>query len=401
MEKGIRVKDIMAGSRVQGIFVVKTATLGQTRSGVPYWNMTLLDASGSIDAKIWHPLAEEYADIPAGAFVDACGNASNYRDRCQLVIERLSILDAAGKASLDLAEFMAASPFAVPAMFNELMQIINEEFSHEPWRAFLHSIFNDEQIREAFCLAPAATNIHHAYAGGLLEHTLSVTGLCRMLSDKYPELDRQTLLAGAMLHDLGKIREMTGGLQQDYTQEGRLLGHIFLGISLVEPFLAASDLEPWLMEHLRHLILSHHGQLEYGAARLPQTAEAFALHFADNIDARMAQCRSLFAETDEPPVWSRWQSTLNCAILLPRKTPAANSRNSAQSGPAPAMAESEADAFYDNAENYDEPEPTAADLNEIYADPAFNAPPWEQAAQRSPAAGNIRANKQDRQCSLL
>jgi 3'-5' exoribonuclease len=184
------------------------------------------------------------------------------------------------------------------------------------------SVLQNRELRAAFRIWPAAKSIHHAYAGGLLEHTLGVFGLCRRIADHYPELDRQTLLAGAIFHDIGKIREYSGGIANDYTTEGRLLGHLELGLELLAPYLADSGLEEHLQRHLKHLVLSHHGEPEFGTARLPQTPEALALHHADNLDAKMAQCRGLFARlADGGQEWTPWQQTLGRQMHRPGRTP--------------------------------------------------------------------------------
>ena len=167
----------------------------------------------------------------------------------------------------------------------------------------------------------AAKSVHHGFVGGLLEHTLSVFKLCRRLADQYPELDRQTLLAGALFHDFGKIREFSGGIANDYTDEGRLLGHLEICVEMLAPYLERSGLEPELQRHLKHLVLSHHGTLEFGAVRVPQTAEALVLHYADNIDAKMAQCRGLFAQLGEGESWTPYQATLGRAMHRCAQTP--------------------------------------------------------------------------------
>ena len=145
--------------------------------------------------------------------------------------------------------------------------------------------------------------------------------LCRRLADQYPELDRQTLLAGALFHDFGKIREFSGGIANDYTDEGRLLGHLEICVEMLAPYLEKSGLEPELQRHLKHLVLSHHGTLEFGAVRVPQTAEALVLHYADNIDAKMAQCRGLFAQLGEGESWTPYQATLGRAMHRCAQTP--------------------------------------------------------------------------------
>ena len=210
--------------------------------------------------------------------------------------------------------------------------------AHAPWKLFVRSVLEDERVRLRLPAAPAAKSVHHAYVGGLLEHMLSVAGLCLRMADHYPELDRQMLCAGALLHDIGKLEEMSGGLVNEYTDAGRFLGHIAQGLIMMEPHLAASGLEPALALHFRHLIASHHGEPEYGSPRQPATAEAFALHYADNIDAKLAQWRALFppreasspngsgdaAGTPGGLEWSPWQSLLGRALCRVPRTPAAS-----------------------------------------------------------------------------
>ena len=206
-------------------------------------------------------------------------------------------------------------------MMAELHDLIGKEFVHKPWRKFVQGVFRDAELAAAFRVCPAAKSVHHAYVGGLLEHSLGVFKLCRRLADQYAELDRQTLLAGAIFHDIGKIREFSGGLVNDYTDEGRLIGHLELGIEMLAPFWQKAGLEEGLVRHLKHLILSHHGEPAFGAVRLPQTAEALVLHYADNIDAKMAQCRGLFAALEAEEGWTPYQATLSRALFRGPRTP--------------------------------------------------------------------------------
>lgn len=321
MEKGVFVKDIVPNAEAAGIFAVREAVQAQSRNG-PYWRLILADASGDIEAKIWHPLSAGFSEIPAGTLVQAQGHASLYRSTLQLAIEQFRPLTSEESASVDQTMLVPSSPVAPETMFEELKALCREEFTHKPWRTLALAALDDPELGPAFRIAPAAKSVHHAYAGGLLEHTLGVFRLCRRLADQYPELDRQTLLAGALFHDFGKIREFSGGIANDYTDEGRLMGHLMLGVSLLAPLLARSGLETPLRTHLEHLILSHHGELEYGAVRQPQTPEALALHYADNLDAKLAQCRGLFAALDgEAPGWTPWQATLGRPMYRAARTP--------------------------------------------------------------------------------
>lgn len=320
MEKGIYVKDILPDTRVEGVFAALDPALKETRNKSPFWKLLLSDASGSIEAKIWSPLSGQVGDVISGMLVLIDGKAGFFNDNLQVTISRFTPLSPEELAGIDISDFTPASPYDREEMFSSLRRACLEEFAHAPWRALFSSVFRDHEIKKAFMSIPAAKKMHHAYAGGLLEHSLAVFRLCRSLCDLYPDLDRQTLLAGAIFHDIGKIREFSGGLANDYTNEGMLIGHISLGLEILEPFLAKSGLEPELKSHLKHLILSHHGLHEYGAPCLPQTPEAFILHYADNMDAKMNQFHNLF-ETDQESAWSPYQSGLDRKIFRAFRTP--------------------------------------------------------------------------------
>lgn len=321
MEKGIYVKEIKQGETARGVFAVAEASCAMTRKNEPFWKLLLADRTGRIGAVIWPPASRLYQEIPTGGLVEAEGVAELYNDRMQLNIRWLELLDPEGKSYGILAEFMPAGREDPAALFKELRQLCRKELRHKPLLDLVEAIFGDASLRERILLAPAAKSVHQAYAGGLLEHTLNVARICLCLADLYPELDRQILLAGAILHDLGKIREYDAGIIIEYTQSGQLLGHTYLGLELLEPFLAASQLEEGLKEHLRHLVLCHHGEHEYGAAKLPQTAEAFALHHADNLDAKIDCCLANFPDKSKRPAWSARIPWLERAILLPVRTP--------------------------------------------------------------------------------
>lgn len=315
------VKAIAPSEEVRSVFLLGAASLQQSRNG-PFWRLELRDATGAVDAKIWSPLSQEFSNLSAGLLVEVEGRSGLFREQVQVTVERMRVLEPEESAALDMAQFLPASPRSIPEMWEELSALCRREFTHRPWRKFVSAVLRDEEIRQGWCAAPAAKGVHHAYVGGLLEHSLSVAGLVLRLCEHYPHLDRQTLLAGALFHDLGKIWEFSGGLVNDYTDEGRLLGHMDLVLERLAPFLQKSGLEPELTRHFKHLILSHHGSYEFGSPRLPQTAEALLLHYADNIDAKMAQCASIFNEFEENQTgWSPWQPTLNRYMHQPTRTP--------------------------------------------------------------------------------
>lgn len=299
MQQRQTIHSLRANEDVHSVFLIGAASLQQSRNG-PYWRLELRDATGSVEAKIWSPLSNAYSDLAAGQLVEVTARAGLFRDQLQLTIDALRPLEQEERDSLTLADFMPASPRPAADMLAEIEELCGEELTHKPWRDFARSVLRDERIRSRLLVAPAAKSVHHAYVGGLLEHLLSVAGLCLRMADHYPELDRQTLFVAALFHDIGKLEEMSGGLANDYTDGGRFLGHIVQGLIMLEPHLAASGLEPDLALHFRHLLASHHGELEFGSPRQPATAEAFALHYADNVDAKIAQWRNLFPATHSP-----------------------------------------------------------------------------------------------------
>jgi len=318
------VKEIEAFQKINSVFLLASANKLETKNKEPYWRLDLKDASGTISAKIWSPASLEFTELNAGTFVQVLGKSDLFKEQVQLTIEKMHILNEEEIELLDIREFMSASPYPIAEMWEELMEICKKELTYAPWKKFIHDAFKDAEVKNLFCKIPAAKTIHHAYVGGLLEHSLSVTKICMGLAEHYPHLDRQVLFVGAICHDLGKIWEFSGGFANDYTDDGRLLGHMELALDYLALFLDKSKLEPDLKRHFKHLILSHHGTYEFGSSRLPQTAEAFILHYADNIDAKMAQCAVLFNDGQENKVgWSSYQKSLGRSIYNSVQTPEA------------------------------------------------------------------------------
>ncbi|MBU1039691.1 MAG: HD domain-containing protein [Proteobacteria bacterium] len=328
ISKAVYIRDISPGQTIQDTFLLADARTGQSRNG-PYWSLVLQDSSGQMDAKVWSPLSQQHPALAAGQFVTVRGLAANYRDKCQLTLDQLALTPV---DEVDPAEYLPPSPVKPAELLAEIEALCRRELTHKPWRSLMKKILGDEEIRARLLPATGAKTVHHAYVGGLLEHTLCVARTCLALCDLYPRLDRQVLLVAALLHDLGKAWELSSGLTTDYTDEGRLLGHIQLGLERVEGFLAkARDLDPALILHLKHLIISHHGEYEFGAPRRPKTPEAFILHFADNIDAKMNTIAGAYAEIEgTEQSWTPFQRYLDRFIFQPVRTPAQHDGPGAQ-----------------------------------------------------------------------
>lgn len=313
------VCDLTLGTEVSDLFIIASAQQGQARNG-PYWRLDFRDASGSIGGKLWSPMSQNFAELSAGMTAHVSGKVTSYRDKLELSIDAMRILTEEESGRLDISLFMPASPYSPDGMMRELLDLAREVLCHPSWFRLVSAILTDPEIGRALRQAPAAKSMHHAYAGGLLEHTLSVVRVCMRLADHYPALDRQVLFAGAVCHDLGKLWELSHGLAVEYTQAGKLLGHISLFMDRLGPFIKESGLEPSLAEHLQHLVLSHHGSYEFGSPRLPATAEALVLHYADILDAKMQQVSTALSNLEEEQ-WTPYLPSLERSLFKARKTP--------------------------------------------------------------------------------
>ena len=326
MPKEQFIADFSVGDDVATLFLLGAASQGQARNG-PFWKLELRDSSGSLEAKIWSPQSQMYTDLAVGDIVEVFGRVSMYRERLEIAVDRMRVLQEDEKVALDLSLFMVASERPATELLEELTGVCKREFTHGPWKKLLKLVLADPLVSEHLKTAPAAKVMHHAYAGGLLEHTLGVAKLCMFFADLYPHLDRQTLLAGAICHDLGKLRELSQGLAIEYTGEGRLMGHIQLVLDFLDPLIRKAGLEDHLALHLKHLIVSHHGQYEFGSPRLPATGEAFALHYADNLDAKINQVRGALVNIpDNESGWSAYVAGLDRTLFKALPTPGREKR---------------------------------------------------------------------------
>jgi len=277
------VKDIRKDDRIKGLYLVKAKKRLSTKKGDPYLSVTLADRTGDIEAKIWDKVEDFDALLREGDVLEFDALAGCYMDQVQLTISGMRVpadpadpcffLESCGR---DAAEMVAA-------LRNVLKKIANPQL-----KSLCDRFLSDHVFMPLFKKAPAAKNFHHGYLGGLLEHTLSVCEMVLPVASHYPELDKDLLLAGAFLHDIGKVKELSFERKIDYTDEGRLLGHIVLGVAMVdEKLVAMKGFPSELQLRLKHLILSHHGEYEFGSPKRPKCLEAFALHLIDDLDAKM------------------------------------------------------------------------------------------------------------------
>lgn len=316
------IKDLVAGQSISEFFALAQAQRKEAKNG-PYWQLTLADCTGTMEARIWHPLSADIPELKAEQFVRVTGHIAPFKDQLQMNVSELLVVDNL-EQGLVLSDFLPSSIVPPQELFEQMLSFLNVELHFVPWRDLCENIFADEDIRTAFMNAPGAKSIHHAYAGGLLEHTLGIMKICKALAELYPGVDKEILLVAALCHDLGKAFELSQGISREYTDEGRLIGHIQMGLERLEPFLRqTTGLPQELILHLKHIIISHHGELEFGSPRRPKTAEAFILHFADNLDAKINTVHMALADPQdrEPGQWSEFHRILGRYLYQPMRTP--------------------------------------------------------------------------------
>ena len=283
MEKKIFVKDLEVKESVNSAFMVKYIALMEAKDGKNYLNVILTDKTGDIEARKWNDAEDILNTIKKGDFVVVDGKVNYYQNRFQIIIKSITKIDAEGMNELD---FIASSKTPPDEMFDSLIQIV-EEVTDVYIKDLLKMVLFDSEIQKRVKKWSAAKTVHHAYQGGLLEHILSCAKLAKTLADHYGA-NFNYVIAGAILHDIGKIYELSDGPMIEYTEEGKLVGHIVKAAELIDRFTYKIQNFPFQVKlHLKHIVLSHHGEIAYGAVQLPMTSEAFLVHFIDLIDSKM------------------------------------------------------------------------------------------------------------------
>jgi 3'-5' exoribonuclease len=296
----IWIKDIKENDPVEGAYLVKTKATGQTRQGRPFLTLTLADKTGRVEARVWDKVEGLSARFKEGDVVEINGQGSTYRNQMQIQIQDLKRVDGA----FDPAVFLETTARDTSQMLSEL-KALAARIQNRHLRDLVEIFLTDHGFISRFKKAPAAKVFHHSYLGGLLEHTLSVSQMAAIAAEHYPELDGDLLLAGAILHDIGKIDELTFERTIDYSDQGRLLGHIVLGVEMLEEKLKVlKDFPPELAMRLKHLILSHHGEFDFGSPKRPKFLEAFALHLIDDLDAKINGLSRLLKEDKQEGSWT-------------------------------------------------------------------------------------------------
>jgi 3'-5' exoribonuclease len=294
--KKVFIKEINENDKVESIFLVKQKSISFTKAGTPYLNLTLIDKTGEVNGKVWEQ-AEKLAKLfQKDDFIKIKSTAVTYQNSLQLNISSIIPLSP---SEIDITNFLPQAKNDIEQTFLKLKALI-EEVSNAHLKKLLDLFIADDQLIRLFKIAPAAKKMHHVYLGGLLEHTLSLSNLILQISKHYEGLNVDLLLTGGILHDIGKIHELTYSRSFDYSDSGRLIGHITLGVEMInEKIRLIPDFPQELAVELRHLIISHHGEYQYGSPKRPKTLEAFILYYLDDLDAKVEEIQSFIQREEE------------------------------------------------------------------------------------------------------
>lgn len=306
------IESLREGERISEVYLVKSKTTALTKSGKPYDNVILQDKTGTLDAKIWDPESVGIEEFEAMDYIAINGDISSYQGKIQCAIKRAR---KASEGEYEVGDYIPVSEKNIDEMYQELMGII-AGVKNTYLSQLLHKFFDDAEFAKQFKFHSAAKSVHHGFVGGLLEHTLSVTKNCEYFAEVYPILNHDLLVTAAIFHDIGKLRELSVFPENDYTDEGQLLGHIVMGTEWIgEEIRNIEGFPVMLANELKHCILAHHGELEFGSPKKPALVEALALSFADNLDAKMETFKeSLAAVPENNPQWQGFNRLLDTNI---------------------------------------------------------------------------------------
>lgn len=306
------VRDLREDQTITGFFLVHEKEVRSAKSGKPYLRMELGDSSGKVEARMWDQFDAFAKDVNRDDFVKVQARVELYQNKKQLVLQQFRL---AKPEEIDLADFLPHTPYDVEALFKKLLEYASG-MKNEWLKKLVLKVFSDEKIVARFKRAPAAKVMHHAYLGGLLEHVVGLCGLAKQIAAHYPELDGDLLLMAAMLHDVGKLEELCYERAIGYTVEGQLLGHIVMELETVSKAMDAIEgYPPNLKVVVQHILISHHGEYEFGSPKLPMIREALVFHYMDDLESKLAAVRAALAVDSGEEMWSAYSGALQRKFL--------------------------------------------------------------------------------------
>ena len=288
------INTLREGDTIRSIYLCKTKRSAETRNGKPYDNLTLQDKTGTLDGKVWDPNSGGIADYEEMDFIEVFGEVISYNNALQLNIKQLR---KPYEDEYNAADYMPTSEKSVDGMYNELLSYINQVENKYLHQLLQYYFVKDQAFIKTFKTHSAAKSVHHGFAGGLLEHTLSIVKMCEYYVKAYPLLSKDLLYTAAIFHDIGKTRELSSFPENDYTDDGQLLGHIVIGVEMISEGVRNIEGFPAkIASELKHCVVAHHGELEFGSPKKPALAEAVALHYADATDAKLQTLTQIFKD---------------------------------------------------------------------------------------------------------
>ena len=307
------IETLREGERVSGVYLCKTKQTAKTKGGKTYYSLILQDKTGTIDAKIWE-LSGGIDHFEPLNYIKIDGDVTSYQGALQLNVRRVRL---ASEGEYVPSDYLPVSDKDIETMYSELLALV-KSLKNEKLRTLAERFFvEDPAFIKTFKAHSAAKTVHHGFVGGLLEHTLSVAKLCDFYCTRYSVLNRDLLIAAALFHDIGKTKELSEFPENDYTDDGQLLGHIVIGTIMVdEQIKTIPGFPAKTASEIKHCILAHHGEFEYGSPKKPALAEAMALNFADNTDAKLQTVTELFRSNADNKDWLGFNRLLDSNVRM-------------------------------------------------------------------------------------
>lgn len=313
------INQIEAGEAIDDIYIVRDPILRSTTRGDLYMAMFLSDRSGQLNGRMWQATETIYKALPKPGFVHILGRSELYQNNLQIIINNISVVDAS-KVHID--DFLARTDKDTRQMFEDVKKIVGQ-IKNPQLKTLVAQFLADAELMKKFCDAPGAMKLHHDYIGGLLEHTHNMLRVAVAILPLYPDVQADLVLAGIFLHDIGKTEELSYDMAFSYTDSGQLIGHIVKSILMINQKADAlrtkgTQIEQTVLDALLHIILSHHGEYEFGSPKLPATAEAFMVYYIDDLDAKINQVTAAIDSELSDSNWTAWKNALQTRIYRKR-----------------------------------------------------------------------------------
>jgi len=313
------IKEIAPGETINDVYMIREPILRSTTRGDLYIAMYICDRSGQLNGRMWQATEAVYNSLPKPGFVHINGRSEMYQSNLQIVVNNISVVDS---SEVDIEDFLARTAKDVGKIFGEVKEIVGG-IKHKQLKALVDEFLADEELMDKFCKAPAAMKLHHNYLGGLLEHTHNMLCVAEAVFGFYPEVNRDLVLAGIFVHDMGKTDELCYDMAFSYTDSGQLIGHISKGFVMLgekaESLKSKGvEIDDVILDSLGHIIVSHHGQYEFGSPKLPATPEAFMVNYIDDLDAKIGQVRGVIENEPGDSDWTGWQNSLGTRLYKKR-----------------------------------------------------------------------------------